>query len=118
MAAVGQPRKTVQPDHADAWKTIKKLLKKLGIQAAATIVLHTWNQRLGVHVHVHVLIPAGGLSQDRTHWIELNESDLNLTEPDRKAGHVGNQIELGQWFRKLMINGIVRLYRRGELKLD
>ena len=101
-----------------AWKAIKKLLHKLGIQPSATMVLHTWNQRLGFHVHVHVLIPAGGLSlPDGGRWINLDVADLQLTEPDRKAGHVGNQIELGQWFRKLMINGIVRLYRRGQLQL-
>ncbi len=100
-----------------AWKAIKKLMRKLGIQPSATLVLHTWNQRLGFHVHVHVLIPAGGLSLCGEQWIDLKVADLNLTEPDRKAGHVGNQIQLGQWFRKFFIRGIVRLYRRGELKL-
>ena len=100
-----------------AWKAIRKFIRKLGVQPSATIVLHTWNQRLGFHVHVHVLIPAGGISRDGRRWIDLTESDLELTQPDRRAGHVGNQLELGRSFRNLMINGIVRLYRRGQLKL-
>jgi len=33
-------------------------------------VLHTWNQKLGLHPHVHCVIPAGGLSLDHTHWIK------------------------------------------------
>jgi hypothetical protein len=101
-----------------AWKAIKKFIRRLGVQPSATLVLHTWNQRLGFHVHVHVLIPAGGLSlADHSQWINLDVADFRLTEPDRRSGHAGNQIELGQWFRQFMINGIVRLYRRGQLQL-
>jgi putative transposase len=32
-------------------------------------VLHTWNQKLELHPHVHCVVPAGGLSLDRPHWI-------------------------------------------------
>ena len=32
-------------------------------------VLHTWGQNLLAHPHVHCVVPAGGLSPDRTHWI-------------------------------------------------
>jgi Putative transposase len=33
-------------------------------------VLHTWNQKLEHHPHAHCVVPAGGLSLDRTHWIQ------------------------------------------------
>jgi putative transposase/transposase-like zinc-binding protein len=33
-------------------------------------VLHTWNQKLGLHPHVHCVVPAGGLSADRSRWIQ------------------------------------------------
>src|ERR1700745_2460337 len=33
-------------------------------------VLHTWNQKLEHHPHVHCVVPAGGLSLARTHWIQ------------------------------------------------
>ncbi|MGH8058432.1 MAG: IS91 family transposase, partial [Candidatus Entotheonellia bacterium] len=31
-------------------------------------VLHTWTRALGSHPHVHCLVPAGGVSADRTEW--------------------------------------------------
>ena len=33
-------------------------------QLGFTSVLHTWDQRLGPHAHLHVLIPAGALAKD------------------------------------------------------
>jgi hypothetical protein len=36
-------------------------------------VLHTWNQQLGLHPHVHCVIPAGGLSLDDTHWVKSTD---------------------------------------------
>jgi len=36
-------------------------------------VLHTWNQKLRLHPHVHCVIPAGGLSPDHTHWVKSRE---------------------------------------------
>jgi hypothetical protein len=32
-------------------------------------VLHTWNQKLRIHPHVHGVVPAGGLSLDHTRWV-------------------------------------------------
>src|SRR3974377_2345858 len=32
-------------------------------------VLHTWNQKLQLHPHVHCVVPAGGLSRDHASWI-------------------------------------------------
>jgi len=34
-------------------------------------LLHTWDQTLGYHIHLHCLIPAGMLSTDRSRWIPL-----------------------------------------------
>lgn len=34
-----------------------------------TAVLHTWNQQLGFHPHLHCIVPAGGLSLDGSRWI-------------------------------------------------
>src|SRR3989475_2179848 len=41
----------------------------LGAEIGFFSVLHTWNQRLQLHPHVHCVVPAGGLSLDHTHWI-------------------------------------------------
>ena len=42
----------------------------LGAEIGFFSVLHTWNQKLGLHPHVHCVVPAGGLSPDRTRWIK------------------------------------------------
>ena len=41
----------------------------LGAEIGFFSVLHTWNQKLQIHPHVHCVIPAGGLSPDHTRWI-------------------------------------------------
>jgi hypothetical protein len=43
--------------------------RHLGAEIGFFSVLHTWNQRLSLHPHVHCVIPAGGLSLDHTHWV-------------------------------------------------
>src|SRR6202030_3140910 len=42
----------------------------LGAEIGFFSVLHTWNQKLELHPHVHCVVPAGGLSPHRTHWIQ------------------------------------------------
>jgi hypothetical protein len=44
--------------------------KHLGAEIGFFSVLHTWNQRLEHHPHVHCVVPAGGLSPSRAHWIQ------------------------------------------------
>lgn len=39
-------------------------------------VLHTWTRTLAYHPHVHCLVPAGGLSADRTEWRPARTSYL------------------------------------------
>jgi len=34
-----------------------------------TGVLHTWGRQLQYHPHIHYIVPAGGLSADKTEWI-------------------------------------------------
>lgn len=43
--------------------------RHLGADIGFLSVLHTWGQNLLAHPHVHCVIPAGGLSPDRTRWI-------------------------------------------------
>src|ERR1700680_2940361 len=42
----------------------------LGAEIGFFSVLHTWSQKLELHPHVHCVVPAGGLSADRTRWIK------------------------------------------------
>jgi hypothetical protein len=49
-----------------------RLKGTLGIIA----VLHTWDQTLKDHFHLHCLVPAGALSLDRSHWISARKNFL------------------------------------------
>lgn len=41
----------------------------LGARAGAVGILHTWGQTLTYHPHIHMIVPAGGLSEDGLEWI-------------------------------------------------
>jgi hypothetical protein len=41
----------------------------LGAEIGFFSVLHTWSQQLNLHPHLHIIIPAGGLSPDHTRWV-------------------------------------------------
>ena len=43
--------------------------KHLGVQAGAVAILHTWGQNLSYHPHIHMIVPAGGLSEDQMEWV-------------------------------------------------
>lgn len=91
------------------------LAEERSIEAAPQLVLHTWDQRIEQHVHVHVLHPAGGPSLCGTRWISC---------PRIKTGkHRGKLFlvdvrALSSRFRKKFLKGLNRLRRRGELKLE
>jgi Putative transposase/Transposase zinc-binding domain len=42
---------------------------QLGVTPGVTAVLHTWNQLLLDHLHIHCIATGGGLSQDGERWV-------------------------------------------------
>jgi hypothetical protein len=48
--------------------------KHLGAEIGFFSVLHSWNQKLEHHPHVHCVVPAGGLAPDHTHWIASQQN--------------------------------------------
>src|ERR1035437_9425778 len=48
--------------------------RHLGAEIGFFSVLHTWNQRLQHHPHVHCVAAAGGLAPDHTRWISSRHS--------------------------------------------
>jgi len=48
--------------------------RHLGAEIGFFSVLHTWNQKLSIHPHVHCVVPAGGLSPDHTRWIRSQDN--------------------------------------------
>ncbi len=49
---------------------------KEGGKIGFTAVLHTWNQKLRDHFHLHCVIPAGYLSHDEKRWIQAKRKYL------------------------------------------
>ena len=56
---------------ASAWKALKKTIQsEQGYDGAALMVLHSWNQKLDSHWHVHALVPGGGPDLSDGSWAE------------------------------------------------
>jgi Putative transposase/Transposase zinc-binding domain len=43
--------------------------KHLGADIGLLSVLHSWGQNLQHHPHIHCIVPAGGLAEDRSGWV-------------------------------------------------
>jgi len=68
------------------------------------VVLHTWNQTVLDHFHLHCLVPGGVLSDDRTAWTGSKENFLFKTRSLVKA------------FKNIYIKGFRQLKDEGHLK--
>jgi hypothetical protein len=54
---------------ADTTITIAEDPKHLGARIGITAVLHTWGSAMTHHPHVHMIVPGGGFSDDRSRWV-------------------------------------------------
>ena len=80
--------------------------RRLGAETGFFSALHTWNQKLQLHPHVHCVIPSGGLSLDRTRWVR-SRSRFFLSI------HVLRQV-----FRGKFVAGLKSAFQRGQLHLS
>jgi hypothetical protein len=80
--------------------------KRLGARIGFFAVLHTWGQTLQLHPHLHCVVPAGGLSLDRTRWIACRPRFLL---PVRV---------LSALFRGLFLHYLKQAYEQGELQFS
>ncbi len=98
-----------------AWQGLDELLRETcGVAPAATMVLHTWNQILGFHPHVHALVPGSFPSLDGRQWI----TPKHPKHKRRRKPYLCDNFELSARFREKLIAGLRRLQRRGELKFE
>jgi hypothetical protein len=77
---------------------------ELGGQVGFTLVLHTWDQQLRPHFHVHGLMPAGALSDDGARWIAGGAKLLFLVRA------------LSKKFRGKFLDGFKKLLGQDKLK--
>lgn len=73
-------------------------------QLGFTSVLHTWNQTLGAHAHLHVLIPAGALSTDKKSY---RRASGKWIFPVRALSRV---------YRAVFLKGLEGLRKKGEIE--
>ena len=78
----------------------------LGGELGITMVLHTWGQNLGQHIHVHCIVTDGGLSPDGQRWLT----------PARK-GFLFPTAALSKVFRGKYLDFLGAAHRDGELRL-
>ena len=76
----------------------------LGADIGFFSVLHTWNQKLEHHPHVHCVVPAGGLSADHTRWIPSQHKFFLPVEV------------LGEVFRGKFIDALEDTFAAGKLR--
>ena len=77
----------------------------LGAEIGILSILHTWGQNLLAHLHIHCVIPAGGIAPDHRRWVHPPYPGFFL--PVKVLSRV---------FRGKFIAGLKRLYRRKQLR--
>lgn len=55
---------------------LAKQWKHLEAEVGFTAILHTWNQDMLFHPHLHVLVTGGGLDRSQTRWISSRKNFL------------------------------------------
>ena len=58
-----------------AWLALKQAANNpsfLGADTGCVALLHTWGQSLTYHPHIHMIVPAGGISSDGMEWIRAS----------------------------------------------
>lgn len=78
--------------------------KFLGAKIGFIAVLHTWNQILDYHPHVHVISPKGGISENNNQWITPRG---NFFLPVRALSKV---------YQGKFMEGLRNLYKQKKLK--
>jgi predicted Zn-ribbon and HTH transcriptional regulator len=75
----------------------------LGAEIGFFSVLHSWSQQLNLHPHLHIIIPAGGLSPDHTRWIHARENYFLPKKVLRKV------------FRGKFVDALKEAFQNGQL---
>jgi hypothetical protein len=78
--------------------------RHLGAEIGFFSVLHTWDQRLHHHPHIHCVIAAGGLAPDHSSWISSRHTFFLPVKV------------LGRVFRGKFIAGLKTAFREGKLE--
>jgi hypothetical protein len=81
--------------------------RHLGAEIGFFSVLHTWNQKLQHHPHVHCVVAAGGLDRLHTQWVRPRSPRFFLPKD-----------VLGEVFRGKFLAGLQQAYASGQLRFN
>src|SRR6059036_330068 len=76
----------------------------LGARVGITAVLHTWGSTMIHHPHVHMIVPGGGISLDRSRWVSCRPSFFLPVRVFSKL------------FRGLMLAKLTAAHKAGQLQ--
>src|ERR1035438_3566616 len=79
--------------------------RHLGAEIGFFSVLHTWNQKLQHHPHVHCVVAPGGLSPDHSRWVRPRHEKFFLPES-----------VLSKIFRGKFTHALEQSFAAGELR--
>jgi Putative transposase/Transposase zinc-binding domain len=100
-----------------AWASLRaKIEKDIGIQAAGVAVLHTWNQRVGHHPHIHFMVPGSGPSLDGKRWVDCRMEWCRKNK--RMKPFLVDNKELGHDFRDMFLDRLSQLVEQGKIRLE
>jgi Putative transposase len=88
---------------SEALLTIADDPKHLGARIGITAVLHTWGSAMTHHPHVHMIVPGGGFSSDKSTWIAA------------KPQFFLPVFVLSKLFRRLMLTKLMAAHAGGKL---
>ena len=91
---------------SDTLLTIAADPRLLGAHVGFLAVLHSWNQQILPHPHLHCLVPAGGLSPDRSRWIRCRKRFFLPVKVLRKR------------FRRKFLAFLAAAFRKRELQFS
>lgn len=114
--ALGNRRALYDLLFQSAWRALSSVIAlEQGFEAAAVMVLHTWNQKLEPHAHVHALVPAGGPAlRGPPRWVRSRRPNV----PHCDGRYLVDAEALRTTFRRMFLDGLRRLRQCGALKLD
>lgn len=112
--ALGNRREMYDLLFTAGWMALKRTIEaEQGFDPTALGVLHTWNQKLEAHAHVHFVVQGGGPALGgQGGWVGC-----------RKEGHENpyylvDAEALRTEFRRCFLAGLTRLHRASRLRLE
>ena len=83
----------------------RRLGRQMDCKPGIVMTLHTWGQLMNAHIHVHVIVTAGGLSSDGQRWVPI------------PAGHpVMDEVSLAADFKQMYLRRLRFRLRRDALR--